>query len=169
MNTTLTAFDQFREAKRKPRKVFFPQENQTKTEGEIICCPFCGQELAHTQKSILSDSLLMVTNYIRQKDGLWTWPKKGAQLRRNHRERDRRDRAILREKEAEATPQEIAREAAALKRMDAGGNRQIITNARTGKTKSLNEKGATMQTDVRADGIFQCGQCNGRVKIKGSK
>ena len=83
MNKLPTAFDNPREAARKPRKVFYARENQTKTEGEIICCPFCGQELAHTQKSILSDSLLTVTNYVRSQ-GRWIKASKGAQTRKNH-------------------------------------------------------------------------------------
>lgn len=166
MNNIFTAFDQTREAKRKPRKVFDPQENQTKTEGENLCCPFCGQELAHTERSLSSDDILTATNYARHPSGHWIWPSKGAQHRSNHRKRKRTSQAFLRDKEADATPQEIAGEAAALKRMEARNNRQIVTNARTGETKRLNEKGGSVQTEVRADAVFLCRQCDGRVKIK---
>ena len=167
MNKLPTAFDNPREAARKPRKVFYARENQTKTEGEIICCPFCGQELAHTQKSILSDSLLTVTNYVRSQ-GRWIKASKGAQTRKNHRQRERERRAVLKEK-PEATPSEIARETRELKALHAAANRQIVTNARTGETKPLGAKGASIQTDVRADSTFLCEQCGGSVKIKVSK
>ncbi len=164
----LTAFDEPREAKRKPRKVFYSQENSTKTEGETLSCPFCGQELAHTKKSLLDEGLLMVTSYVHHPSGLWIKPEKGAQMRMNYRQRERRNRAILRER-GQATPAEKAVEAKALKQFGEASNRQIVTNARTGETKSLNEKGGSMPTEVRGDGVFQCRQCNGRVKIKVSK
>lgn len=141
--------------KRAPQQVFYPRTRTLKQEGERFLCPLCDEELAWTQKSILSDQLIPVTRYI-LRSGVWIFPKKGVCQLKNSRER----RAERRQRERENRTEGLSEDEV---RADSQAHKRLDKQAR-----DQDEKAGQIQP-IEEPGVFCCSNCKALVKIEGSK
>jgi len=155
-------------ARHEKRQVFDARTQVVRDEGEHLKCPFCGDILAWTERSLLTGDLDVSTRYVLNREGIWVYPTKGASIGANARlRRAMRREQMQRDLESGLTAQEARAEVKAIKRFQEKEKNRMVTNARTGERSRMATKAGQIQA-VEETGIFRCFKCEGLVKIERS-